>query len=170
MGRVNHAFILVWVFLEKEVFGRCLQEGRPQEQCEVTPHLQGREKMTRLGAGSHPVSGQPGFNWSSKVRDREAHTPPSHPAPRELGSLSLCSGSTLESALGGWGTVYLHRTLKQLQLGDHIASPLSLLQTSDMPALVTSFRARELNSLHSRTTCRASHRWYLCLEHPSQRV
>lgn len=60
--------------------------------------------MTRLGAGSHPVSGQPGFNWSSKVRDREAHTPPSHPAPRELGSLSLCSGSTLESALGGWGS------------------------------------------------------------------
>ena len=49
MGRVNSDFILVWVFLEKEVFGRCLWEGRPQEQCEVTPHLQGREKMTRLG-------------------------------------------------------------------------------------------------------------------------
>ena len=106
MGRVNRAFILVWVFLEKQVFGRCLQEGRPQEQCEVTPHLQGREKMTRLGGGSSS-------QWATRVQlvkqgtgQRRTHTSePSHSAPWELGSLSLCSGSTLESALGGWGSL-----------------------------------------------------------------
>ena len=85
MGRVNRDFILVWVFLEKEVFGRCLWEGRPQEQCEVTPHLQGREKITRLAGG---VSSS---QWATRVQlvrqgrgQRRTHTSES-PCPSGAG-------------------------------------------------------------------------------------